>query len=1083
MSSIISSVLDTLMNLTVTNFCSFTTKNYYIMEHLMRINIQQQSERIDSFGDNAMYQGNSILLNTERNVNSTVTDIDYYSTFAKWARNGKYEYTRTSGSDNVFTSYTNHNQLYSVSDNRFPNDLDVSDSKITNKEWDTSMRDSLLYKTRQLFRRNKINTLVSRFCTKSNGSSGITTTGDVTSQYGMSHGRNLLLKEAEDGYSESSYNINGYNNPYCRVWTYHYQYDKFGKLIRPLSSISLEDRANGENYTTVSPNDFHTWTNFKSDSDDSNAYGWKNGNAGWNKSVLNKNNGLVNITPKYLGGGRANIHTKDCMFSIENLAWRGYDPYSFEKALSWEQRGPMGGRIMWFPPYGIQFSETSQANWTNHSFIGRGEDVYTYTNTVRSGNLSFMMVVDHPSIIDYVSWQKGSEDTVPDTDLLRFFAGCDDGGTLSEYAKPMPLTDEYIETVEETENLYTTAQKLPPQDPVPEVPDVEKEIVFYVFFPNNYSGYYDTVGSTVEAAAYLINGSGTQKNSDNNDIKITFDELNSSTTGTGYEMVSVLSTEGEAIHGTIMSWSSAKRKGVSSYSAIMSSSIEWHYRIDGKYEIPSGTNDSTSNVEMNRNTYDQRLRYTANYTDSTCVGLNRVSSEVASLHSCSTDGLYSFAEVAAALSSETVRSFLTSSRSVDNSKVTELRDLFDNYKVVSISGEGYSNSHGNNANEQTNLSRNELLAKQRANSIVEWFKSRDDHYTSDSDTVSSETFVSNVSVTTTSISDKEAKRYRSCKMTVKLKKSSTSKLSETTQASTDADGNTVVQGTQKYVGYTTKTDSTGREYYVMTSNGSTTYWYEKTSNDKSGELVRCYIINNTITDIVESTTTLHSRGTYDKFTGESSGETNKIRYDKEYYFFKQLEAKNPLVFDKLMQKIQYFDPAFHSMTPEGFNARLTFLQQCTRQGDTVSTSDNKTNVETTGTTSTKNGTASNLAFGRPPFCVLRLGDFYNQMIVIDNIGITYEPIVWDLNTEGVGVQPMIANVTISFKFIGGGDLAGPVKRLQNAMTFNYYANARLYDNRADRVVYNWDDASNGALDHDLDTESSYFHTVAKYEGK
>ena len=31
---------------------------------------------------------------------------------------------------------------------------------------------------------------------------------------------------------------------------------------------------------------------------------------------------------------------------------------------------------------------------------------------------------------------------------------------------------------------------------------------------------------------------------------------------------------------------------------------------------------------------------------------------------------------------------------------------------------------------------------------------------------------------------------------------------------------------------------------------------------------------------------------------------------------------------------------FHSMTPEGFNSRLTFLHQCTRQGSTLTRSDN-----------------------------------------------------------------------------------------------------------------------------------------------
>ena len=136
-------------------------------------------------------------------------------------------------------------------------------------------------------------------------------------------------------------------------------------------------------------------------------------------------------------------------------------------------------------------------------------------------------------------------------------------------------------------------------------------------------------------------------------------------------------------------------------------------------------------------------------------------------------------------------------------------------------------------------------------------------------------------------------------------------------------------------------------------------------------------------------------------------------------------------------------------------------------------------------------TANNLAFGRPPFCVLRIGDFYNQMIVIDNINIDYsvsDGIQWDMNTEGIGMQPLLAQVSISFKFIGGGDIAGPIRRLQNAMSFNYYANARFYDNRADRIAY--ESAKDykvlgGAGKHeiDFDNKDTYAYITQMYAKK
>lgn len=154
----------------------------------------------------------------------------------------------------------------------------------------------------------------------------------------------------------------------------------------------------------------------------------------------------------------------------------------------------------------------------------------------------------------------------------------------------------------------------------------------------------------------------------------------------------------------------------------------------------------------------------------------------------------------------------------------------------------------------------------------------------------------------------------------------------------------------------------------------------------------------------------------------------------ECNYFEKVKEDDPFVYSQFQDKIKNFHPAFHSITPEGFNSRLTFLQQCTRQGP------NKSNGP------------SNLAFGRPPVCILRIGDFYHTKIIIDNLTIDYEPLVWDLNPEGIGVQPMIANVTISFAFIGGSSLKGPINRLQNAVSFNFFANAEIYDPRAVRIA-------------------------------
>lgn len=305
-------------------------------------------------------------------------------------------------------------------------------------------------------------------------------------------------------------------------------------------------------------------------------------------------------------------------------------------------------------------------------------------------------------------------------------------------------------------------------------------------------------------------------------------------------------------------------------------------------------------------------------------------------------------------------------------------------------------------------------------------------------------------------------------MSLVLKKSLTTKQSETTQTIADEEGNTVSNSNQKYIGYETKTSTNGKTYYED-SNGNK--WIEVTDKNSShyGELVMVDVDSDNNLVGINETRTSESQ--------ERSQENNTVRYDQEYYFFKALKQTDPIIFDRLMDKIQYFDPAFHSMTPEGFSARLTFLQQCTRQGNTIGASDTTNSI-------TPNNTASNLAFGRPPFCVLRLGDFYNQMIVIDNISINYEPLMWDLNTEGgAGVIPLLANVTISFKFIGGGDMTGPVRRLQNAMTYNFYSNNSLFDNRSDRMEYNIGkkySKEQGALGNDIKEDSSKFYITQTY---
>ena len=189
-----------------------------------------------------------------------------------------------------------------------------------------------------------------------------------------------------------------------------------------------------------------------------------------------------------------------------------------------------------------------------------------------------------------------------------------------------------------------------------------------------------------------------------------------------------------------------------------------------------------------------------------------------------------------------------------------------------------------------------------------------------------------------------------------------------------------------------------------------------------------------------------NKSMYGSYHDRNDPKDNKTkRYNDESEFFESIgvnDRNKNIIMNKFSEKIKYFHPAFHSSTPEGFNSRLTFLHQCTRQGPTS---------ELSSTNNTKNS-AKNMAFGRPPICILRLGDFYNTKITINSLTISYDPLVWDLNEEGVGVQPMLAKITLGFNFIGGSDLTGDIARLQNAVTFNYFANTGVYDDRNDSIT-------------------------------
>ena len=949
----------------------------------------------------------------------------------------------------------------------------------------------LLKKTNESFKNGNYKTIIARFHTDaSEADSTDTTQTAVSAKYGLSHGRNLLKVKPDDS--------EGYNNPYCRVWTYHHQYHRLADAIRPL------------NY---SPDELYSKYNFSAFTANHSSAGFENGRERLEKyGTLNKNNGLVNITPIDNGDENKKVDVRNCMFSIENLAWK--DVFSTDASsresfqsggLSPEQKGPFGGRIMWFPPYDLKFNEDVNVNWNETNFIGRGEGIYTYTNTTRTGSLSFKILVDHPSIIDY--WENRGRSTSnsvddiddPEQQILRFFAGCD---MLT--GSPGPVVEDEAAVSD---------------NPIPS-PD-SQELKFFVFFPNYYSGKDD---SPEWAMKYITNGLGAGKekawhmkaNGDcYRDDEITDYDIpyaNAQNRYGGYEMrpgmpISIVREQDEAnikARGGLIEEVQVGAYGNGTKCNEHKTSLfvqmgddttqwwqrKWYYRVDDAYV--------------------NRLLLKENYVDRTsyCLNSNAGLAKVAEHFSIeNNNALFSLADVYVAFdknsSIENGANYVLKGL-YNKEKVDNLKSWISQYGIKKVTCAGRASAPGRNEE-------NYVLQMNRAKTVKNWLCAFCGFDSELVEATRGGAGGEGAGINNGDDSTIVNKLWRCVEVTIELQKS----VSKTVQSSlseslTSTDPNQTIDETTSAAdlhqtnnlgttdsiisGYEnsgvrrtfTFTDLSANRYVEQKSYKDTLaesrlfnpteninglglnirnpirigididkQWYGANQNrGKSDYNYTQYGMHDGAaqTESAGLNNTLQDKTDVDVSNSENVSSTRDdnatihsedVRYDNEAKFFTLLEKEEPFLHHKISDKIKYFDPAFHSISPEGFNARLTFLQQCTRQGPTIGSSDNYT----------ENNTANNLAFGRPPVCILRIGDFYYTKIIIDGLTINFDPLMWDLNTEGIGVMPMIADVNLRFKFIGGSSLAGHITRLQNALSFNYYANTEVYDNRSELAEY------------------------------
>lgn len=849
-----------LQTIRIDDMHNFNMRNYaYMQAHMLR-NLHEKEVTLGTLGENAYIDGNPDNFGTIPQKPS-YTDGNNYIDFMTNVRLGEATGALTTRVTAANTNPSNRPNLFNVSHKYFdapdgtwfnqeppaPGGPSVENSAV-NFTGSLIDRNSILYKTQLLYRQNKINTIISSFHTSPN----VYYEGQVGTEYGESRGRNLLTKSAENG--QGSYNINGYDNPYCRVWTHHYMYDRLSKTMRANSGgINYWGDAFEWNKDDIG----HEPSKHKDSIGENYDYAWRgklNQARRLANSVLDLQRGvngeaptgLPIITPKYRGGGSKNIHTKSCMFSIENLAWKDYDPYSFEQALSWEQRGPFGGRIMWFPPYDLSITETSSARWNTNEFIGRGESVYTYVNSERSGSLSFLMLTDHPSSIDYSSWWdangliEGVDDGMgaSDTDYLRYFAGCMGNGKSGQsenededniIEKPTPMTDEYkqiefpaiIGEIKKTEEINIDRDATVPPDPVfKQPPENNPETVeFYMFFPNNYSGVLDTPANTtgkynpdgpaVDAIAYLLAGRGGQKTDGYHDNQLRLTDITTDMSDAiGYEMdgsgISNVSTQ-EYIQGG---------KNVSKGTWQIEPNKKWGYRID---HVQQDKNPRFVNGDYNGvNTVNQSIQK-RNYKDNASFRYNLDVTEKVKELSKNPEHLYSFAEVAAAMYSPEVLdmagvyTFLYQKLNNDSKeRVKKLVELFSNSEdreLESIECCGVSNQHGKQ-------SRNVPLAKNRSQTIVSWIHSNPKWANVLNTLSENDSYKSDVQVTDEDkrdVNGASAKLFRSAKCVMKF---SPSKTIAATQNNPDTEASSS-EYFRMIPFWAPTTEYTGHEEYVQ----------------------------------------------------------------------------------------------------------------------------------------------------------------------------------------------------------------------------------------------------------------------------
>jgi hypothetical protein len=675
----------------------------------------------------------------------------------------------------------------------------------------------------------------------------------------------------------------------------------------------------------------------------------------WNLNIAPMSDGAAgfgassNIVEKTKGN--KDFYAKKYMLSIENLAWKSSTIPGFTiNDLPYSERGPNGGRVMWFPPYDMKVSEQNSAKWEPNTFLGRPEPIYTYSNTERTGTLNFKIVVDHPSILNLLireHFKSVSEDEV-EKYIASFFAGAKDIDFYSLIRTYTHLDPSDVELIEEY---------LKSSNPDPETAKEYKKSVSPVV-QNNQNGTTTEESKTTPVSDTFILTFNNNSPSKGTNVYNTLESYDKIKQSLDLNKETFITFFNNALNHVVTAASTKEMKNDC-------------LTMFGKEVIPSGE----ANTRINQIKIDLR-----NIIDKSSTSFTSL-----------------------------------------ESTLTKLKEDLDNKSVsknVVIQIGSSTTKIGDNDNY--------ALSMRRSNSIYLYIMSK----------------IKN------NVTPEERWKFKGVDSNIVTSPGQEKYVIE-------------VRYTYKELGY----EGIEGEVTIRTTN------YGYNANTENGNCGDINFYNENLTNY--STLSYGCRKStvdikYKRSKKEDNTETNNknqitgttetvktkkpsidvmkriiMKTLSEQYYFKQLEETSPLVFSSMKEKLKYFHPGFHSMTPEGLNSRLTFLQQCLRPGNTIPVK---------GLADNSDIDARNTSFGPPPICVLRVGDFYNSKVVIKDLNIQFEENTWDLNPEGIGIQPMIADVTIQLNFLGGHGLEKPIERLQNALSSNFYANTEMYDERSEETT-------------------------------